>query len=235
VVIGRIFQANAAPVGASWMWTLAFGHHEDRTPTHGYEATREAAMAALRRAGGENETSIGRTLVGDLQLLQFACRSRLENRMKLQLEWARPIPLRDAGREENLLYTFDYSKLPEVTGVYVLGRRFGRTFEALYVGKAGALRGRVRGQLKNLPLMLHLKKAKTGKRIVLAARFISRPGQQEKKCLTLLERALIRYFLSEGHDLVNKQGVRLRRHEITSKNPRRLVPRLMFVDRAKGD
>jgi hypothetical protein len=36
VVIGRIFKANASPVGASWMWTLAFGHHEDRTPTHGY-------------------------------------------------------------------------------------------------------------------------------------------------------------------------------------------------------
>jgi len=30
------------------MWTLAaFGHHEDRMPKHGYEATREAAMAAL--------------------------------------------------------------------------------------------------------------------------------------------------------------------------------------------
>jgi hypothetical protein len=28
------------------MWTLAYGDHEDRTPTHGYEATREAAMAA---------------------------------------------------------------------------------------------------------------------------------------------------------------------------------------------
>jgi hypothetical protein len=24
------------------MWTLAFGHHEDRSPTHGYAATREA-------------------------------------------------------------------------------------------------------------------------------------------------------------------------------------------------
>jgi hypothetical protein len=34
-----------------WLWTLAFGHHEDRrTPTHGYEATREAAMAAFRRS-----------------------------------------------------------------------------------------------------------------------------------------------------------------------------------------
>jgi hypothetical protein len=39
-VIGRIFKANAAPVGAPWMWTLAFGHHEDRTPTHSYEPTR---------------------------------------------------------------------------------------------------------------------------------------------------------------------------------------------------
>lgn len=38
-VVGRIFKANASPVGASWMWSLAFGHHEDRTPTHGYEPT----------------------------------------------------------------------------------------------------------------------------------------------------------------------------------------------------
>jgi hypothetical protein len=32
------------------MWTLAFGHHEDRAPTHGYEATREAAMAAFAKS-----------------------------------------------------------------------------------------------------------------------------------------------------------------------------------------
>jgi hypothetical protein len=47
---GRIFKTNAAPVGMLWMWTLAFGHHEDRTPTHGYAATREAAMAAFARS-----------------------------------------------------------------------------------------------------------------------------------------------------------------------------------------
>jgi hypothetical protein len=155
--------------------------------------------------------------------------------MKLQLEWGRPLQLRDAGREENLIYTLDHSKLTESAGVYVFGRRYGRNFEALYVGKANAIRWRVRGQLKNLPLMLHLQKAKSGKRIVFPGRFVAKLGQQEKKCLTLLERALIRYFLSEGHDLVNKQGARLRRHEVTSKKPRRLVPRLMFVDRAKGE
>src|SRR5262249_19383756 len=49
-VVGRIFKANAAPVGTPWMWTLAFGHHEDRRPTHGYEATREAAMAAFAKS-----------------------------------------------------------------------------------------------------------------------------------------------------------------------------------------
>ena len=50
VVVGRIMKAAAAPVDQPWMWTLAFGHHEDRTPTHGYEATREAAMAAFAKS-----------------------------------------------------------------------------------------------------------------------------------------------------------------------------------------
>jgi hypothetical protein len=50
VVVGRIFKANGAPVGSPWMWTLAFGHHEDRMPTYGYVPTREAAMAAFAKS-----------------------------------------------------------------------------------------------------------------------------------------------------------------------------------------
>ena len=48
VVVGRIMKAAATD--ASWLWTLAYGQHEDRTPTHGYEATREAAMAAFAKS-----------------------------------------------------------------------------------------------------------------------------------------------------------------------------------------
>jgi hypothetical protein len=44
----RIMKAK--PADASWLWTLAYGQHEDRTPTHGYEATREAAMAAFAKS-----------------------------------------------------------------------------------------------------------------------------------------------------------------------------------------
>ena len=47
-VVGRVFKANAAPVGTPWTWTLAFGHY--RTPTHGYAASREDAMAAFAKS-----------------------------------------------------------------------------------------------------------------------------------------------------------------------------------------
>ena len=48
--VGRILKVHAAPVGTPWMWTLAFGHHEDRTPTHGYAETCETAMTACAKS-----------------------------------------------------------------------------------------------------------------------------------------------------------------------------------------
>jgi hypothetical protein len=50
VVVGRIMKAAAAPQGKPWLWTLAFRHHEDRTPTRSYELTREGAMAAFAKS-----------------------------------------------------------------------------------------------------------------------------------------------------------------------------------------
>ena len=50
VVVGRIMKAAAKPADASWLWTLAYGYHEDRTPTHGYGPTHEAAMAASAKS-----------------------------------------------------------------------------------------------------------------------------------------------------------------------------------------
>ena len=155
--------------------------------------------------------------------------------MKLFVEWSRLVPLKDATRQ-NLIYSVALDKLPSTSGVYVFGRRWGNQFEALYVGKANGIRGRVKNQLNNLRLMQHLKNAKAGKRIVLAGRIITKPGQQMDRSLPLIERALIRYFLSEGHDLVNKQGTRLRRHELLSsgKHPKRFFPSLMYVEKGKG-
>jgi hypothetical protein len=50
MIVRRVFKANAAPVRATVVWTLAFGRHGDRWPTYGYEPTREAAMAAFAKS-----------------------------------------------------------------------------------------------------------------------------------------------------------------------------------------
>jgi hypothetical protein len=49
-VVGRIMKVIAAPESTPWMWTLAYGQHRDRSPTPGYEPTREAAMAAFAKS-----------------------------------------------------------------------------------------------------------------------------------------------------------------------------------------
>jgi hypothetical protein len=49
VVFGRIFRVPNSPSDRPWMW--ASGHNGDiRRATHGYEATREAAMAAFAKS-----------------------------------------------------------------------------------------------------------------------------------------------------------------------------------------
>lgn len=157
--------------------------------------------------------------------------------MKLRVEWSRPISLKDASKD-NLIYGLDLSKVTDRPGVYIFGRQWGSGFEALYVGRAQNVRSRVRGHLdNNLRLMMHLKHAKTGKRVLLAGSLVPRRGQALDKCLVLAEKALIRYFLSERHDLVNKQGTQLRRHELesTGKHPRKFVPSLMYLEKAKGE
>jgi hypothetical protein len=48
-VVGRIFKANAAPVGSPWTWTLAFGQHEDRAPTPRLRADARGRDGRLRQ------------------------------------------------------------------------------------------------------------------------------------------------------------------------------------------
>ena len=47
-VVGRIMKTAAKPADASWLGTLAYGFHEGRTPTHGYEATARGGDGCVR-------------------------------------------------------------------------------------------------------------------------------------------------------------------------------------------
>lgn len=156
--------------------------------------------------------------------------------MNINLDWSRPIPIRKV-RGALLEYAIDLDQVPTTPGIYVFGRQWGKGFEALYVGQAARLRGRVRSHLNNRKLLAHLAEARTGKRVLLVAELWTGRGQSWKKCLTLAERAFIRHFLAEGHDLVNKQGTRIRRHIVSStgQHPKRWFPREVALEKRRGE
>jgi hypothetical protein len=152
--------------------------------------------------------------------------------MIFTLEWSRVIRLRDASKQ-NMIYSVPLEKVPPVRGIYIFGRRFGSSFEALYVGQAQNVRDRVKGQLNNLRLMQHLRNAKAGKRILLTGQLKGQRGRSRGKALDLVERAFIRHFLSEGAELVNRQGVKIKRHEVLSdgRHPKRYFPSTIYLER----
>ena len=46
-LVDRIyFIGDTPPRARAWLWALAYGYREDRTPTHGHEPTREAQELA---------------------------------------------------------------------------------------------------------------------------------------------------------------------------------------------
>jgi hypothetical protein len=121
--------------------------------------------------------------------------------VKLHLRWSKPISLKSS--KQNLIYEVDLPKISTASGIYIFARQRKdqtRNFETLYIGQAKNIRLRVRGQLKNLPLMLHLMRAKQGQKVLITASFVGRSGQQAGKSISIVERALIRHFLSAGHD-----------------------------------
>jgi hypothetical protein len=65
--------SSARRFGSPPMWTLAFGHHEDRMPTHGYAETREAAMAAFAKSSVVPQ-------------FEFHCHSRIDHNLTTKPE-----------------------------------------------------------------------------------------------------------------------------------------------------
>jgi hypothetical protein len=151
--------------------------------------------------------------------------------MKLAIEWNRPIPL-SKSQDRSRIYEVDLEKISTGPGIYIFARHWGKSYEALYVGQSKNLQSRIKGHLNNLKLMRHVENAKNGSRVLIVGKAATKPGQQISSVLNALEKALIRHFLSEAHDLVNKQGVQIRRHEIESMGgvPKAFIPSLMYLE-----
>jgi hypothetical protein len=149
--------------------------------------------------------------------------------MKLHLEWEQRITLQYKP-DGNFIFACNLDEVPDAPGIYIFGREHGDNFEAIYVGQAISIRVRIKQQFNNLSLMRHIENAKAGAKIIQAGIFVAKKGQQLAKSLDIVEGALIRHFLYEGHELVNIKGRRLIQHEISSGGKFRPINQTIFVD-----
>jgi hypothetical protein len=145
--------------------------------------------------------------------------------VKIALTWDKPFRLRDGAKFNQVYYCPKMERISNKAGVYVFARSFGVVVVPLYVGQASRLRKRIGQQFKsNVRLMIRLKRADIGHRIVLVGRLKLGRGQQKKKVLNIVESSLIKHALAQGHDLLNKQGVKTQVHTIKSKGNRSSKP-----------
>jgi hypothetical protein len=155
--------------------------------------------------------------------------------LKIDLKWDKPIRLKRASRQKNEIYSIrSLDRIPKKAGVYIFARTFGKFIQPLYVGQGLKLRGRIKGQLNNAGLMMGIKNAQAGRRILLVGHLKPHPGQQKGKVLDIVESALIKHALAAGCDLLNKQGVKTRVHVIRSKGntaSKQVAPFRMLVER----
>ncbi len=135
--------------------------------------------------------------------------------MELKMKWARPINLED-GAAQNLIYVAKgLDTWRDVPGVYFFARKFGGSTIPLYIGKGESLGDRAWQHFKtNTKLMMGIRDAANGNRVLILGEFSAKQGQNTKKCIALVERALIRHALAEGYELLNVQGARTPMHSI---------------------
>ncbi|MHB1283374.1 MAG: GIY-YIG nuclease family protein [Metallibacterium scheffleri] len=136
--------------------------------------------------------------------------------MNLSVKWQAPISLLN-GDKQNLIYVADgLDDWSNVPGVYMFARIFNDEISPLYIGKAERLGARAWQHFKNnTRLMNGIKKAKIGNKVIILGKFTPKPGQSTKKCIALIERALIDHALTSGYKLLNVQGTRTSEHKVS--------------------
>jgi hypothetical protein len=152
--------------------------------------------------------------------------------LNISATWRQPVAL--ALARSGLIYECpEIENVPQTPGVYIFGRRFDKSIEPLYVGRATNLQNRLWQHLEgNVKLMMGLKEAQIGERFFMCCEVNAKKGQNIEKVLEILETALITHLLSEGYELLQTMGTKPPYHTITfAQNPwsKQIAPKSMRV------
>jgi len=155
--------------------------------------------------------------------------------LRIVARWRQEIRLVDGGRHNLIYYTKHLKSIPENPGVYVFARIHGRKVSPIYIGQADNLRKRIEQQFKSVPLMMGIKKLPRGKRVLIYCEPVFKRKQDRKKVINIIEKSLIDHVLSQGSELLNKQGTKRPAHTIQFSGNRiseRIIPRKVLIKTA---
>jgi hypothetical protein len=151
--------------------------------------------------------------------------------LKITATWSNPVVLRLA--KYGAIYELpDLEQVPTGPGVYVFGRTYGETKTPLYIGRARNLRRRIEQQLNSVKLMTRIEDAANGTRFLLYCQPEPRRAVSPQRAVAIIEDGLIAHALSEGHELLQKQGTKRPNHLIHFKGNRtseQIAPRSVRV------
>lgn len=135
--------------------------------------------------------------------------------MNLEVKWYRPLKLKD-GTKDGLIYRIDnLDDWVGTGGVYMFCRKYSKSIVPLYIGKADDLGIRIKQHLNSVKLMKGIQSAQAGEKVIVFGEYIAKSGQDRKKTIPLIEKALIEHALLEGYELLNKQGTKTPTHKIS--------------------
>ena len=130
---------------------------------------------------------------------------------------------------KRIYYSKEIENIPEESGIYVFGRKFGGKVYPLYIGRADKLQSRIKQQLNSASLMLGIENAPTGQRVLLYCTVALRQGQKKNKVLKSIEKSLLDHAISEKEKyLLNIQGAKSRISIIKftgTRDSEKIVPR----------
>ncbi|MHA3083475.1 GIY-YIG nuclease family protein [Acinetobacter sp. ANC 5383] len=123
--------------------------------------------------------------------------------MNVELDWHEPIELGSSSALKDNLKHFDFSFIPEISGVYIFYREHGEYQEALYVGKSENIRTRMKAHFNSLKLVDGLIDTPKGQKKLIFAEVKSRSSLV--KALAQAEKGLINKLDKQKHPLLNRK------------------------------
>ena len=140
--------------------------------------------------------------------------------MHIHIEWQQPIQL---TRHRKALVSEDDlpDKIKGKPGVYFFSRRFGSKFEPFYIGETLNIRSRLKDHLKSKKIAFVLldidprTEIKGGVRYFHYGYIRTKPGQDAKTCIKIVQRYLLREAISREIKLINKNLTTVQTHSLT--------------------